>query len=896
MKKFILLAVLTAILGMCMILNSAPVSRQEAQKIATAWYKHICPASVPDCTVEQVYTANYDGVVTFYTFVFKNGGFVIVAADDASIPILGYSADNEFPQEITCPAVKAWLDDYSMQIKEIVKAGLSNKETINQWEAIRNGIFIDPRLDVGPLLTTTWWQGCYYNELCPLDPASPEEFCGHVPTGCVATAMAQIMKYHNHPPQGVGQYTYFHPVYGTQSADFGNTTYLWAVMPNELTSSNIPVATLLYHAGVSVTMNYNVTGSIPAGDILRAFVDYFNYDPGLKWNFMYEYTELETWKDMLRADLDNNLPVLYSGSNPIEGHAFVCDGYSMSDQKFHFNWGWNGNYDGWYVIGTLNPGPYTYNLDNYALFHIKPGNPGFITRITQPFNNFLHKAGDLINIETSTVRGTPDKMYITIDGITVASGNSATLSYTWNTLTKDLGSHDVRAWSVAGSDTVYYPINLNVSDWKSQASGFTTPLRNIRYLSAVDSNVVWAIARDGLDGMFAACQDFTRTTDGGATWIPGTIPGCEGLSFAMICGISTDKAYAAMYRWSGSNPMGIYVTTDGGITWTRQATASFTSPTSFPDCIHFFNENEGWCMGDPANGEFEIFTTINGGAQWNKVTGDSIPDPLSYEGGIPGYSSVHDTLWFGTNKGRIYKSMNKGRSWKVVQVSGMNEEYIIPVFQNGSHGLVHNFFIRGDTGWICETFDGGDNWALINAAGPMQFTSLNYIPGTENTWVSTGGYQETGASVSYDGGHTWELFPGTEGARLFEMTWVNPQCGWAGGYNLSATESGVFKFADDLQSHTGIVGPVAKSMGISVFPNPFSDQTIFVFNIPKIHMVSLKIYDLTGREIETLVSGRLERGEHTYILNAANFQSGIYIYRLTAGDEVAAGKVVVRKE
>ena len=181
--------------------------------------------------------------------------------------------------------------------------------------------------DVSPLLTTTWDQGCYYNALCPSDPSGIYT-CGHVYTGCVATAMSQIMKYHNFPPQGVGSHSYEDPPYGLQNADFGNTNYNWSSMPNNVTNSNTPVATLMYHAGVSVNMQYSTSGSGAYNEnVPYALMNYFNYNPEIVIQYKSNFSHLEDFKNLIRTDLNQQLPVYYSGSNPSEGHAFVCDGY-----------------------------------------------------------------------------------------------------------------------------------------------------------------------------------------------------------------------------------------------------------------------------------------------------------------------------------------------------------------------------------------------------------------------------------------------------------------------------------------------------------------------------------------------------------------------------------------
>jgi len=790
MKRFFLFMVV-----LCMTISgwANPVSQADASKIAIAFYTHNAPVSVTDYSIDKAWITRYGDLATIYTFTFHAGGFVLVAADDASIPILGYSFENGMPEVITNPATRQWLENYSTEIAKIVEAGLSNRETVGEWEAILQGNFPAPTRDVNPLLTTTWDQGCYYNQLCPYD-ASATWTCQHVYTGCVATAMAQIMKYHNFPPQGVGSHTYTDPTYGPQTANFGATTYNWASMPNNVSSSNLPTATIMYHAGVSVDMQYSTSGSGAYSDnVPPALLDYFNYQPDVTIKYKADYPNINDWIALLRADLDNQLPVYYSGDNGSVGHAFVCDGYRLSDNKFHFNWGWSGASNGWYAIGALNPGGYQFNLTNAAVVHIKPYNPDLIVRITHPVNYAIIGVGYAVDIETETVRGTPSEMKIFIDDNEMTSGTGTTLDFTWNTTSADLGSHEVRAYSYTVSDTVYYKIILNVAEWISQASGFTATNIGINYMWGVDTNCVWAVGYN-VSNPLGESQHFTRTLDGGVTWTPGLINNCQGLASAMIFAMDSNKAWAPMYRVSGNKPQGIYTTADGGTTWTRQTSAYYSNGFSFPNCVHFFNETDGWCMGDPINGEYEIYTTTDGGTTWVQVPGASIPNPLSGEFGIVGYySAVNDTVWFGTNKGRVYKSTDKGLDWTVSVVQPLNNKYIRPYFRNGMHGLVQDKNLE-TTGTICETFDGGATWTLVSPTGPIYATDLSYIPGTENTWVSTGGYGTNGCSYSFDGGHTWNDFIGTQGVVYLYQTWLNNHCGWAGGVNTSETENGIYKY------------------------------------------------------------------------------------------------------
>lgn len=899
MKKYIPILLIAVIFNLLAKVAANPVTQNNASAIAVSWYTHIARSSVDDPSISDSFAISHDELVTMYVFNFISGGFVIVAADDASIPILGYSEKNSFPAGMSCPAVKQWMENYSIQIDQIIQCGLSNRETIPEWEAIRQGDYPPVIRNVDPLLTTTWKQGCFYNELCPADPSGP---CGHTVTGCVATAMAQVMKYHNFPPQGVGSHSYMHHHYGELSADFGNTIYDWASMPDNVIYANISVATLMYHAGNALDMYYgpNASGANP---VLyeKVLINYFNYRPGIEMHYQPNYPDPEEWKKLLRDDLDNHLPVLYCGFPPKGvGHAFVCDGYVLIPEtkvdKFHFNWGWGGDCDGYYEIGKLNPGNYDYNFNDWIWTGIRPNHPELITRIQHPVDNSIFNTGQSVEIEAVTVYGIAEQMKITIDDMTVATGTSNTLSYTWAIKDEDLGSHEVRSWSFSGNDSVYYPVIMNVNDdWIKQSSGFQTPYR-INYISAVDSNVVWAIARDWTDNPPVPCQAYTMTMDGGKTWIAGNIPDCEDLTFSMIQGVTAQKAYAALYRQSGNGPQGIYITTDGGNTWEHQSSASFSNKSSWVSGVHFFNENDGWCMGDPiADGSgYEMYTTSNGGANWVPVPADNMPPSIFSEESWYGcFSAINDTLWFGTSCGRIFKSTDKGYTWTVTLVNETIAEYLIPVFRNSLHGLVFNALGHPK---LYETFDGGESWDAVDYTGPLYQTDLAFISGTANTWVSTGGlgvFDQWGASYSLDGGHTWTAFHGTEGIDFRNMAWINPHCGWAGGFNSSPTEGGMFKFTGDFSVPFAIGETEAGKLPFSVYPNPFSFNTTIEFSVPETGMVTLSVYDISGRLLDRILSGKLARGEQRIEWDGGSLKSGAYFLRLELDATTQVSKIII---
>jgi len=155
--------------------------------------------------------------------------------------------------------------------------------------------------------------------------------------------------------------------------------------------------------------------------------------------------------------------------------------------------------------------------------------------------------------------------------------------------------------------------------WIEQNSGFVPVSSGVRYVSTVDSNIVWICAYDGSGGG-ANRQDFSRTTDGGATWTSGTIPVPASYDWSMIHGVSADTAFAVFYDANATTGGGIWRTVDGGATWTQCGVGTmYPTAASFPNVVHFWNNLDGFAMGDPLGGYFEIYTTNDGGDNWTRV-------------------------------------------------------------------------------------------------------------------------------------------------------------------------------------------------------------------------------------------------------------------------------------
>ena len=305
-------------------------------------------------------------------YIFNTGdGFVIVSADDIAYPVLGYSDEGSFNTDNIGTNTLNWLRGYQRQIQFGIDNDIAATEEIsNQWYKLQNGIRTPQRntRSVSSLLATRWNQSAPYNNLCPYD----NEANTRTVTGCVATAMAQVMKYWNYPARGIGSHTYTHSTYGELSADFGNTTYDWNNMLNSYRGSTSAeqdeaVAVLMYHCGVAVEMSYDIAANGGSGAYTVSYDGYFDYcaESALKNFFCYNSTTLQgllrddyedtEWKDILRQELNASRPIIYSGSGDGGGHCFVCDGYDANDY-FHFNWGWGGSEDGLFLIDALNPG------------------------------------------------------------------------------------------------------------------------------------------------------------------------------------------------------------------------------------------------------------------------------------------------------------------------------------------------------------------------------------------------------------------------------------------------------------------------------------------------------------------------------------------------------------
>ena len=334
--------------------NAGVLSVDDAQGIAADFFHAGKVSRLADPSALQlVHTAkNSAGVPVFYVFNAVDGrGFIIVAADDKVSPVIGYSYDAGYDAADVPPTTASMLSAVATEISA-APAGASRR--------------IMARAEAGArkeLNTAPWSQEAPFNNLIP----------GRRLVGCVGTALATIMKHHNHPAQGRGS---------VGNVDF-NVAYDWENMRTDNYRNGYSdveataVATVVSHAAQAILTDFGMSSSsafevrVPA-----ALINNFGYDAGVSYKKRAEMGK-EDWERVLVAEIDADRPVLYSGQDVSAGHAFVCDGYEQrgSSTYFHINWGWGGLANGYFASDALNPQAshnYNFNDQTTIVYNIKP--------------------------------------------------------------------------------------------------------------------------------------------------------------------------------------------------------------------------------------------------------------------------------------------------------------------------------------------------------------------------------------------------------------------------------------------------------------------------------------------------------------------------------------------
>lgn len=291
--------------------------------------------------LQLVYTYDSPQGACYYIFNKPSGeGFVVASADDRLPSVLGFTDNGSFEPGKENDNLKWWLGEYGREISSFLEADPQVESYVPHARPLDNA-------PIDPICTTKWDQGTPYNALCPYDSRAHALSV----TGCVATAMAQVMKAHNWPDHPTGQ---------KDGYIFNNTTLDWANMIDVYDKGKYTqeqqdaVALLMRQCGASVSMMYSAYASgAYENDVQVAWRQFFGYDQGLELHYR-DYYNYSQWNKMVYDELSTNGPVFYCGQSSAGGHAFVCDGY-LGNSFYHFNWGWGGYQDGYFVLSALNP-------------------------------------------------------------------------------------------------------------------------------------------------------------------------------------------------------------------------------------------------------------------------------------------------------------------------------------------------------------------------------------------------------------------------------------------------------------------------------------------------------------------------------------------------------------
>ncbi len=366
-----LLTIITIAVATVLNLNASRVDEAAARQVADQFFaagKTRLAAHGGSATTRLAYTAKQE---RFYVFDRgSQGGFVVVAGDDRLPQVLGYGERGDFSVAQLPPAVKCWMDALDRQIEYLQSHGNA--------APYRPAKQLTP---VGPLMTTEWNQTEPYNNYCPtytVDSATMRAV-----TGCVATATAQVMNYHQWPPVGRGSHSYHCDVDGKTptdlSADFSQSVYQWDLMldrydANSSAESCDAVARLMSDVGISVDMSYGSSSGAQESAAMMSLRRYFGYSDR-SYLLTRDFFSAEEWDRILVDELSAGRPIIYTGFDDDGGHAFVFDGFD-ADGYYHVNWGWGGRYDGYFLASVLNPGSNSFNFMQDCIFGVIPEHKG----------------------------------------------------------------------------------------------------------------------------------------------------------------------------------------------------------------------------------------------------------------------------------------------------------------------------------------------------------------------------------------------------------------------------------------------------------------------------------------------------------------------------------------
>ena len=443
----------------------------------------------------------------------------------------------------------------------------------------------------------------------------------------------------------------------------------------------------------------------------------------------------------------------------------------------------------------------------------------------------------------------------------------------------------------------------NAQVWTQQNTNFPGTSTGVDEISIVDANIVWVKGFNG-SGTGPAIKEFSKTTDGGATWTPGTF-GLAGtiMPYCFAASSATKAFVVAMDTVAGS--ASFHSTSDGGATWAPVA-GIFTGTGNFADGVKFWDGNKGFCYGDPVGGFYQIYSTTDGGSTWTPATTSVAPVPATleygYNGGdcatvIPGTGIG----FFFTNYGRVIKTTDYGVNWTLTPTApfpsasyGSNK-----IYASSTNDIVCATYTTATTSWAWKvTTDGGTTWAdYTPTSGPWYTFAQTYVPGTTHTFVATSpsaGAGGNGAAISTDGGLNWldivdPLFqPAGANIQCLAVGYFDINTGWIGNYDAGQTINSILKYGFPV----GVIQQNVNGNDINIYPNPSNGLVNFAIKGANTENMNITVFDVLGKMI---INQNLNvNGVANTSFDFSSYAKGVYAVQITSGSEITTKKLMIQ--
>ena len=415
------------------------------------------------------------------------------------------------------------------------------------------------------------------------------------------------------------------------------------------------------------------------------------------------------------------------------------------------------------------------------------------------------------------------------------------------------------------------------SQWQKVSYNFPDLIHTGYAIDAVQNCALVSINYSSSTGVYPDTFSVFKTTNDGNSWTEIVPPFYGQSEIAVDISITDQFKY-----WLATDKGRILATTDGGVIWTVQFENN--QLTNFMNYVEIFNTNEGIAMGDGLNNTALILHTSYGGLNWVSVN-DSAFGGISYDtwrmidfaGPTDGYFCAFKTT---TQSSRLYKTTSFCSNWEDIY-SG-NSIAVLKFFDT-NHGL---FLTK--TGSGMKTLDGGITWESISFNFEGWGTDIEFVGDSyQNVWVIT----QHKMYFSSDFGDTWTNYPFNEDIRLYDIHFIDLNTGWL------LTNDGVY-FTNNNANVTKLDEKNKVITNYKLFqnyPNPFNPTTIISYQVPVTSNVEILVFNTLGEKVATLVNGEKEAGVYDVVLNEANLPSGVYLYKLTAGDFISTKKMILLK-